>query len=78
MCSILAQMATNVVHRKPLSEQVWMTWIELVFMCGDDKMEAYHYALLAPRKEKDGKAWFAISSRIYWDLSRKYGGALSF
>ena len=71
-------MATNVVHRKPLSQQVWITWIELVFMCGDNKSEAYHYALLAPRRDEHGKEWFGISSRIYWDVVRKYGGTVSF
>jgi hypothetical protein len=78
VCSILAQMATNAASRKPLSQQVWMTWIELLFLCGDHGSEAYHYALLAPRHVQLGKVWFGIAANIYWDLADKYGGTLDF
>jgi hypothetical protein len=76
VCSSLTQMATNVVTRKHLSQQIWMTWIELVFLCGDHKFEAYHYALLAPRRDERGKEWFGIAVNIYHDLVAKYGGTL--
>ncbi len=55
-----------------------MTWIELVFLCGDHKFEAYHYALLAPRRDERGKEWFGIAVNIYHDLVAKYGGTLDF
>jgi hypothetical protein len=71
-------MATNVASRKPLSQQVWMTWIELLFLCDDHGQEAYHYALLAPRRVQHGKEWLGIAANIYWDLVRKYGGELDF
>ncbi len=71
-------MATNAANRKPLSQQVWMTWIELLFLCGDHGYEAYQHALLAPRRVQHGKEWFGIAANIYWDLVRKYGGTLDF